>query len=354
MSEADAATDVHLANPLSDSRWDDLVARHPQATAFHRSGWLQALARTYGYEPLVLTSSRAGQDLRDGIVLCRVSSWITGSRLVSLPFADHCQPLLNDLAEYREFDVRLRAECERRHCKHVELRPVWWSEQPGSGLQPSRSYCFHELDLSPSLVKIFRGMHKDSIQRKIRRAERERLTYEVGSSDQLVDDFYRLLLITRRRQQLLPQPRAWFKNLVCCMVGDAQIRVARKNGIAIAAILTLRHRSSVIYKYGCSDDKYHSLGSMPFLFWKLIEESKESGAERIDFGRSDLDHQSLIAFKDRFGARRQLLTYYRYPHAERGTEPAKTWVARALRHLLPVLPDSVLSTTGRLLYRHIG
>src|SRR5712692_6936466 len=98
-------------------------------------------------------------------------------------------------------------------------------------------------------------------------------------------NFYMLLLLTTKRNQLPPQPRAWFRNLVECMSDKVQIRVARKNGAPIAAMLTLRHRSSVVYKYGCSDETFHSLGGMPFLFWRLIEESKASGAQQIDFGR---------------------------------------------------------------------
>jgi len=43
------------------------------------------------------------------------------------------------------------------------------------------------------------------------------------------------------------------------------IRVARKDGKAIAAIVTLRHRSAVVYKYGCSDEQYHHLAGMPLL-----------------------------------------------------------------------------------------
>ncbi len=93
------ATNIQSINPLSDNRWDDQVGRRPQASAFHQRGWLEALARTYGYEPLVLTSAPGGEALNDGVVLCRVSSWITGTRFVSLPFADHCEPLLGDPAE---------------------------------------------------------------------------------------------------------------------------------------------------------------------------------------------------------------------------------------------------------------
>jgi len=61
----------------------------------------------------------------------------------------------------------------------------------------------------------------------------------------------------------------------------------------------------------------------------------------------------LITFKDKFGTRKRLLTYYRY------TSPSKhfvgaAWSAHAMRQVFSVLPDAVLSTGGRLLYRHMG
>jgi CelD/BcsL family acetyltransferase involved in cellulose biosynthesis len=344
---------IQVLDPLADSRWDDLVLRHPEASAFHARGWLQALARTYGYEPLALTSASADQPLKDGVALCRVSSWLTGARLVSLPFADHCELLLDDLGESLEFMNWLRTDCDRQRWKYIEIRPLSEIQDGAYGLHPSRSYCFHELDIRPNLEEIFRGFHKDSIQRKIRRAEKEELSYETGRSKQLLDEFYRLVLITRRRHQLLPQPRAWFENLIECMGDKVHVRVARKGGTPISAMLTLRHRSSVIYKYGCSDERFHNLGGMPFLFWRLIEESKTSGAERIDFGRSDLDNGGLIAFKDKFGTTRRPLTYYRYPYTEKGelTKSRRTEVAR---QFLSFLPDAVCSQAGKLLYRHMG
>ncbi len=345
--------ELHTTDPLSDSRWDDLVARHPRASVFHERGWLQALARTYGYRPFVLTSAPAGAPLTDGIALCRVSSWITGNRAVSLPFADHCEPLLEDDTAFTEFANWLRTECDRRRWKYVELRPLLWRGESGSYLPRGRSYCFHTLDLTPTLEQIFQRLHKDSIQRRIRRAERERLSYETGCSKQLLDDFYHLLLKTRRRHRLLPQPRAWFRNLVDCMGDKIQVRLARKNGIPIAAMLTLRHRFCIVYKYGCSDEKFHNFAGMPFLFWRLIEESKASDINEIDFGRTDLDNDGLTTFKDRFGAARRRLTYFRYPESakEKGVMASDLL---AVRRLFSALPDVLLPWAGRLVYRHIG
>lgn len=347
------AVNLSILNPVSDSRWDDLIERHPQASVFHQRGWLQALVRTYGYEPFVLTSAAAGEPLKDGLLLCRVSSWMTGTRLVSLPFSDHCEPLLNGGNETPVFANWLREECRERQWSYVEIRPLGVSQGTVSCLQSNRSYWFHELDLSPSLEQLFSRMHHNSFRRKIRRAERERLSCEAGRSMQLLDEFYRLLLMTRRRHQLLPQPRAWFENLVACMGDKLQISLARKNGTAVAAMITLRHGSCVVYKYGCSDARFHNFGGMPFLFWKLVEESKLSGAERIDLGRSDLDNEGLVVFKDRLGTKKKQLTYYRYTNPEAAIALGLV-ICHRIAELCSVLPDSVLPAAGRLLYRHMG
>jgi|SRR5215471_3694738 len=336
-----------------DSRWDELVARHPNASVFHNRGWLEALARTYGFEPYALTSSTFEEPLENGIVVCRVSSWITGARLVSLPFSDHCEPLLQESDEAEEFINWMHDACDLQQWKYVELRPLSVPSRRQNSLRPSSSYWFHELDLEPGLDEIFCRLHKNSFQRKVQRAEREGLTYETGRSQRILDEFYRLLLSTRKRHRMLPQPKAWFANLLECMGDKLQIRLARKNAVAIAAMLTLQHRSSVVYKYGCSDEEFHNVGGMPFLFWKLVEESKASGVERIDLGRTDIANEGLIAFKDRLGASKKLLTYYRY--AKTSTRGIATLSeTRALRMFLGVLPETVCSAAGRILYKHLG
>jgi lipid II:glycine glycyltransferase (peptidoglycan interpeptide bridge formation enzyme) len=233
------------------------------------------------------------------------------------------------------------------------MRPLSWVSSPCNSLAASHSYWFHTLDLKPSLEAIFRGLHKNSVQRRIQRAQREHLSYEVGCSKQLLDEFYRLLLITRRRHRTLPQPRAWFQNLMACMGQDIQIRVARKEGVPIAAILTLRNGSTVIYKYGCSDEKLHHLAAMPFLLWRLIEESKEAGAEQIDLGRTDMENSGLSTFKDRFGTTRKRLTYFRYPENRRESSLTAGSLPIA-RRVLSALPLAVSSWAGGLLYKHIG
>jgi CelD/BcsL family acetyltransferase involved in cellulose biosynthesis len=343
---------VYSTNPLTDPRWDELAARHPKASVFHTRGWLKALALTYNYNPTVLTTSLPGCTLENGIVLCRVSSWITGARMVSLPFSDHCDLLVEDPLDARRMIEFLQADWARQKVRYVELRPLDDLNSCGENLQQSGLYCFHTLDLSRDLDELYNKFHKDSVQRRIRKAVREGLSYEVGSSEQQVLDFYRLLIRTRRRHGLFPQPLAWFKNLVRCLGGSVQLYVARKGGIAVAALLSLRHRKALVYKYGCSDERSHHLGAIPFLFWQMIQRGKADGAVSLDLGRSDACQTGLIKFKERFGAEARRLTYYRLGEVrQKASEQA---CGNPIRHLLAQFPDAVLTAIGTVAYRHLG
>jgi hypothetical protein len=339
-------------DPLQDPRWPAFLERDPHATVFHTPSWLEALRRTYGYEPTVLTTTAPGENLTDGLVFCRVRSWLTGRRSISLPFSDHCEPLVENDEALVCLLSAFKRDLSESHARYLEIRPVTLQAKLSADLRQTDSFCLHQLDLSPSLEDLFRGFHKDCIQRKILRAEREGLSYEEGRSESLLERFYNLVMLTRRRQQLVPQPRAWFRNLVACMGDILKIRLASKDGRPVAAILTLRYKDTLVYKYGCSDKSFNNLGGMQLLFWKAIQEARNGGLSRFDMGRSDWDNPGLIAFKDRWGAGRSALAYWQY-----GGAPVQAihsgWQARMAKRIFGHLPDSVLPLAGSLVYRHL-
>lgn len=347
---------VYEIDPLKDGRWADFVAGHPDACAFHSVGWLKALKVSYDYEPFVLTTARPGETLADGLLLCKVKSWLTGSRIVSLPFSDHCQPLVADEGTLSKLLKRAREYEESGNWKYIELRPLpsispaLFSEL---SLNPSQTHALHVLDLRPSGEEIFNGFHKSCVRRVINRANREQLTVKEGRSDEILRMFYSLLLLTRRRHELPPQPMTWFRSVLDCLGENALIRVAMKGDVPVASILTLSHHRVVIYKYGCSDAAHHNLGGMPFLFWRAIQDAKAAGAEQFDLGRSDLDNPGLISFKGHLGAQASQLTYYRHPTTPVPGPAAKSRIKLAQK-MFTLLPNRLLSAAGAALYRHIG
>lgn len=342
------STEVRTLDPLTDPRWDEFVQTHRLASVFHSRAWLEALKRTYGYEPLAVTTS-ADAPLKNGLVLCRVNTGVA-RRLVSLPFSDHCDPLVDNVDDLSPLLNHLMMERSAGLWRSLELRPRMIEPD---GLDKAGVYCLHRLDISRPAEAVYRAFHRSSVQQTIRRAERESLQYEVGASDGLLLGFYRLLRMTRRRHGLPPQPFAWFKNLAACLGDRLSIHLASKNGEPVAGILTMTFRKTLVYKYGGSDARHHRLGGMQAVFWRAIQAAQAQGLEEFDLGRSDLDQPGLLAFKDHLGATRTTLTYYACPKG-RARAALDGHLARAARRLLPHLPDATLDLIGRLLYRHLG
>jgi CelD/BcsL family acetyltransferase involved in cellulose biosynthesis len=344
---------VYEIDPLSDPRWNDLVGRHPLASVFHSVAWLRALRRTYGYQSVALTTSRPSGVLENGLVACRVSSWLTGRRYVSLPFSDHCDLLTSAPDDEKCLLTGLANDLAKEHGTYAEIRPLNSLAADKAGFQNTQEFCFHKLDLNPSSEELFRKFHKDSIQRKIHRSEREQLSFEEGRTEQVLESFYRLLLITRRRHRLPPPPRKWFRNLIDCVGDQLTIRIAAKDGNPVAAILTLKFRDTLVYKYSGSDTRFHALGGTHALIWRAIQDAKRQGLQHFDFGRSDLDNQGLITFKDRWGTVRLRVTYFRYA-MQPSRVAGSSWSTHTVRQLFAHMPISVLRAAGRLLYKHVG
>lgn len=349
---AAAGRTVYELDPLSDPRWPALVATHPRASVFHTRAWLDALRITYGYRPLVLSTCPPHAPLTGGVVFCEVRSWLTGRRLVSLPFSDHCEPLSNDPQEVDAVLTHVRHDVEQGRYRALELRPHSTPGDEVRSFQPECRAVLHRLDLTAPADQLLRSFHKDCIQRKIRRAEREHLTCEEGTSEQQLKDFYRLMTMTRRRHGLPPQPLQWFRALIAAFGPSLKIRIARKDTAAVASIVTLSHRQTMVYKYGCSDASASKYGGTQMLFWQAIQEAKASGQNQLDMGRSDLDDPGLSVFKEHWGSVPSPLTYWRYPAHESRVRPA--WQRELANRAIAVSPDRVLQLAGSVLYRHMG
>lgn len=344
---------VHAIDPLTDPRWRAFVEEHPRASVFHSTGWLEALRHTYGCTPRVLTTTPPGGPLCNGLAICEVRAW-GRTRLVSLPFSDHCEPLVDVPEDWSRILGYLASGIEAGAWRSVELRPRsgdLMTPDP-AGWSPTRQYLFHGCDLTPSLDTIHARFHTSCIQRPIRRAEREGLRCESGSSPALLEAFYGLMRLTRRRHGLPPQPIAWFRNLSNALRGSLTVHVASMAGRPIASILTLSFRTRLVYKYGCSDPAYHRLGAMPFLFWQAIQQAKTQQHEELDLGRSDIGQHGLAAFKERLGARRSTLTYFNQPPL--APRIVSRWPERTARWMFEHLPNPALTLAGRVLYKHFA
>jgi hypothetical protein len=347
---------IYQIDPIKDQRWSEFVKRHASASVFHSAGWLKALCDTYGYEPLVFTTSSPTSALANGLVFCRVKSWLTGSRIVSLPFSDHCEPLCDSEDDLAFLMRYLGTAFEHQRWKYIEIRPLngrLWKVSDIKGFTPTARYFRHLLDLRPTLDELFQNLHRNSVQRRVRRAERAGLVEKCGRSKALLKDFYSLFVATRSRHHLPPMPYSWFRNLVECQGDALDIRLAYKDDVPISAVLTLRFKDTVLYKYGCSSSEFNRFGATPWLLWNAIAAAKSSGAVRFDMGRTEEDNIGLLEFKNHWVPQPQALIYLKFPETL-SFDSANGWKLKMAKRVFSFMPKSLLQLTGRLLYRHVG
>jgi lipid II:glycine glycyltransferase (peptidoglycan interpeptide bridge formation enzyme) len=245
---------------------------------------------------------------------------------------------------------------ERQKWKYLEVRPINWNcgqTGDGIGFLPAATYLLHKLDLRSDLNAVFRSLDKDSVQRRIQRAQRAGLVEKCGRSDELLEEFYALFIITRGRHRVPPTPYAWFRNLIHYLDKALEIRLAYKDKTPIAAILTLQFRDVVYFKYGCSDARFNKFGATPWLLWRAIVAGKSKGVNEFDMGRTQEDHAGLLAFKNHWVPEPKRLVYWTFPHAS-SLDSLDGWKFKMAKRIFSFMPNSLRTMTGRLIYRHIG
>jgi CelD/BcsL family acetyltransferase involved in cellulose biosynthesis len=295
----------------------------------------------------------AGGRIRAGLPLALVSSRLTGRRLVCVPFADHAAPLTtagdNDAGAVLGRALRAATDAARV--------PVYVHGRlpPGPGVNVFARYHHHTLPLHEDVDRVVRGFRRrSSLLRGARRAEREGLRYERRTDPDALRAFYRLNQLTRRRLGVPVQPRRFIMGLSALMQrGLGFVGVVRDGERAVAAGVFLTLGRTLFYKYGASDPR--ALGKRPnnLLFVEVIRAACQEGMKWLDFGRTDLGHESLRTFKLSFGAEERELEYHAIgPRtiADRRTDRHADRLAPVLRHS-PLLLNRAI---GELLYRHVG
>jgi hypothetical protein len=340
---------IRTLDPLVDPKWRQRVQQDPRASAFHTPEGLDALQRTYGFVPVVYAID--GDDLQGAIPFCLVASWLTGRRVVSLPFSDHCDPLVDDPAQLGAILGHVAADAQRNGFRYVQIRPRVHGASV-SGFENEENNYLYAIDLRPDLDVIFKGIKKNN-REGIRMADRRGLRHIVGRDDAFVRAYFRLHVMTRSTQGVPPQPYAWFRNIAGCLQDMLEVHLLLQDDRPIAGLVTILFRDQLMVKYSASDPVRDRQGMAKSLLWKSICRAKERGATTLDWGRCEPENLGLAQFKERFGAVRSDLMYLRSPAAPVDRH-GPSWVSRTARSIVPRMPGTVLAAAGRVAYRHVG
>lgn len=350
-----AAGTVEVMDKSRDGSMRTFLAACDRATIYHTPEWRDAIASTYKYEPVYL-GYLEGDRLLGLMPLMYVKSWITGRRLVSLPFANACGPIGSPAS----VGAMIGKALDLRHhlgAKALEIRSQ-------ANLNPISDPRFTRLsyfvtsivDLDGDPERVWRSFKDKNLRTEVRQAAKKGIQVRDAADEDDLREFYRLFSSLRLKHGVPPQSYRFFANLWTHLWPQyLNLHVATHENKHVAGLVTLGYGSTLYAAYIGSDPAYRSYRVHQMLIWKAMEMGCLRGYRAFDFLRTPKNAPELRYFKDRWNAREIDLDYLYHPlvcgTASTVEETAKykvmTWALRRS-------PKFVGRTLGRLVYRHLG
>jgi CelD/BcsL family acetyltransferase involved in cellulose biosynthesis len=328
---------------VDDPRWRMLVDSRDDATGFHDAGWMQTLVDAYGFDAFVV-GRLEGSAMVAGTPMVSLGRR-RSRRWVALPFTDECPPL-GDATHVGTLVHALDDLRVARGIDSVELRGR--VEAPLG--TPVRVGVTHELTLDQDPARVRAKLHPSQARRNVDRAAREGVTVTFDTDrEALLETFYRLHLLTRRRQGVPIQPRRFFARLWEHVVapGRGFVLVARLRDRPAAAAVFLDSKRTLTYKFGASDPELLGVRPNHAVFWAAIEWACLAGRTTFDLGRTDAENAGLRAFKASWGATERPLVYTGLGRAQATARDR----GKILRPVISRAPLVVCRALGEALYR---
>ena len=289
-------------DPALSARWDAFVVAHPQATFFHRSGWMRVIQRVFGHPCYFLFAERDGQ-IEGVLPLAEVKSRLFGHAVTSLPFAVYGGvAALND-----EAAAALEAEAEQiargQGAAHLEYRY----------LGATRHADWPRQDLYVTFRKAIlpdEEANMLAIPRKQRAMVRKGIKNELRADiDPGVERFFALYADNVRRHGTPAMPKKYFQALLDEFGPDAEVlTVTAPDGKPLSSVLTFYFRDEVLPYYAGDDEAARDLAANDFKYWELMRRACARGLKVFDYGRSK-QGTGPYAFKKNWGFEPQPLSY---------------------------------------------
>lgn len=296
--------------PLSDAAaWDAYVAAHPDATPFHSRAWCEAITRATGHRCHLVTARDAAGVLTGILPLHHVRSPLFGQALVGSGFAVGGGILADDPAVAATLAQGAAEMAKSLDVPSVELRGGSLPEGDGWRCEDG-VYAGFARDLASDddaeLLAIPRKQRAE-----VRKALGSELTVTTGRDASERRDHYRVYATSVRNLGTPVFPKALFDAVLDAFGTDADILTIRRDGRAVASVLSLTWRGTVMPYWGGGLAEARGLRANELMYFALMRHARERGCTRFDFGRSKVG-TGPYSYKKNWGFEPQPLVYARW------------------------------------------
>lgn len=348
---------IQIIDPTSDSRWDEFIANQEYSTIFHTAAWARVIKEAYGYSPRYYVLEDEKSEITAAIPFYLVKSILTGKRLVCLPFSDYCYPLGKENHDISLLLNSAKKEVDTEAVSYMETRG--WSNGAAPAdpdLKKHDHYILHLINLEPNIDVVEQRL-QERVKKSIRQGRKRGMTVRITSSEDDLNQFYRLHIATRKKLGVLTQPKSFFKAVYRHIISQRLgfMAIGELEGKAIAGRIFLIYRDVIYAKFQASDENYLNKRPNHIILWEVLKYACDNGYKNCDLGRCSSNGESLRAFKLGWGAKEIDLPYFYYPDT-RGfiAVNEKSTKYKILQSLLHKMPKFAFKAIGSMLYKHVA
>lgn len=362
MSERSPTT-VEWLSPGCDAEWDTFVRSHELGLVYDLSAWKKMLEEAFPHirgRFLILRENASGKIVA-GLPVYRVRSWLLGNRIVSVPFASFCNPLISSESQLDLLLPEIMEEYQRNKSDRLEIR---MTEATRELIHPSLSrvarYKHHFLPLDRDPHELFASFAKTSVCQKVVKARKAGVVIQEVDDERSLRVCHEILVKLRHRICLPAIPYTFFAAMRRHLAPELlKIFVAVQEGKPVACHLVLTYKDMWTSEYSASTD--HALsGVNQLLYWETIRRAIAAKARVFSFGRTSATNLGLLSYKRRWHTTEEDVTenvLLRAGDADHMPSAAELLGPRAMELLKTLLRKSPLAVNriiGGYCYRHMG
>jgi CelD/BcsL family acetyltransferase involved in cellulose biosynthesis len=346
--------EVLVSDPRTDPRWREL-SRGPSGHLFLSPPWITAVCETYGFTPTCRLVTDGTDEPRGGLVVVPVSD-MCGSRLLSLPFSDHADPVVDDAETWSSLVQGLLSPDVPFTLRCFDTAVPATAAGAEGGLRRTGAAAWHGTWLEGDQDAML-GRLSGHARRNIRIAERSGVTVHLSTGLDAVRSFHELHRRLRRdKYRLLAQPWELFERIWQEFAREDGVvtALARVGDQVVAGAVFLVWQDVLYYKFGASLREHLALRPNDAIFWAGLRLAQQRGLRLLDWGLSDLDQPGLVAYKRKWAPEERTIVTLRGGGEMAPGATEQRALLGQLTELLtdPEVPDSVVARAGALLYRY--
>jgi hypothetical protein len=342
------------------AEWDAFVEQHPHGTVYSCSAWKRVIEESFPHIRGYLIALRDGRSksIRAGFPVYAVKSWLLGDRLVSIPFATYCDPLVERNEQFPLLLSEAAQLMATRKARGLECRP-WQTVAliSQAGLNPTNLYKHNYLLLDKPLEELKSRCSRTCVRQWLTKAEQRKVALRIGSTSRDLDAFFGLFMATRRRLGLPPIPRRVFEAIISRLPpATRQILIALAEDRPAAAVLVLKFKDTYSLEFAATAEELQKSGAGPWLYWQALQQACREGFHVFSFGRTSALNTGLLDHKRRWGTREDDLPVYALAGSGRPRRLVRerTLGYKSIRWVTANAPQPLYRWLGEFCYRHLG